>query len=169
MRKRYFILILAVVILVGADQLVKWWALSALADGTVIDLIPGVFRFSYVENRGAAFGILQGQTVLLTVISIGVTVALLYLYHRVPGGKQYRLLHVCYTLILAGAAGNQIDRIFRGFVVDMFEFYWFRFPVFNLADCFVVVGGITVFLILAIRPRLLDPLVSPKKEESLDG
>ena len=78
MRKRYFILILAVVILVGADQLVKWWALSALADGTVIDLIPGVFRFSYVENRGAAFGILQGQTVLLTVISIGVTVALLY-------------------------------------------------------------------------------------------
>ena len=65
------------------------------------------------------------------VISIAVTAALLYLYHKVPGGKQYWLLHVCYTLILAGAAGNQIDRIFRGFVVDMFEFYWFRFPVFN--------------------------------------
>ncbi|MFR8089132.1 MAG: signal peptidase II [Lachnospirales bacterium] len=170
MKKRYFMLLLAALILVGADQLVKWWALETLADGTVIDLIPGVFRFTYVENRGAAFGILQGQTVLLTVISIAVTAALLYLYHKVPGGKQYWLLHVCYTLILAGAAGNQIDRIFRGFVVDMFEFYWFRFPVFNLADCFVVVGGILVFLILVFRPHLLDPLMGhEQKEESLDG
>lgn len=76
MKKRYFMLLLAALILVGADQLVKWWALETLADGTVIDLIPGVFRFTYVENRGAAFGILQGQTVLLTVISIAVTAAL---------------------------------------------------------------------------------------------
>ena len=76
MKKRYFMLLLAALILVGADQLVKWWALETLADGTVIDLIPGVFRFTYVENRGAAFGILQGQTVLLTVISIAVTASL---------------------------------------------------------------------------------------------
>ena len=67
--------------------------------------------------------------------------------------------------------GNQIDRIFRGFVVDMFEFYWFRFPVFNLADCFVVVGGILVFLILAFRPHLLDSLMghNQKKEDSQNG
>lgn len=171
MKKRYFMLLLAALILVGADQLVKWWALETLADGTVIDLIPGIFRFIYVENRGAAFGILQGQTIFLTVISIAVTVALLYLYHKVPGGKRYWLLHVCYTLILAGAVGNQIDRIFRGFVVDMFEFYWFRFPVFNLADCFVVVGGILVFLILAFRPHLLDSLMghNQKKEDSQNG
>jgi len=171
MRKRYLYLILAVGVLLAADQAVKIWSLNVLRPQSPMVLIPGVFRLSYVENRGAAFGIFQGQTVLLAVFSVAITAALLYLYHRVPGGKGYRLLHVCYTLVLAGALGNQVDRIFRGFVVDMFEFYWFSFPVFNLADCFIVIGGITLLILVMVRPKTLDPLLSStrKKEERADG
>lgn len=169
-KKRYLYLILAVAVLLAADQAVKIWSLDVLRPQSTIDLIPGIFRLSYVENRGAAFGIFQGQTVLLAIFSVVITAALLYLYHRVPGGKGYRLLHVCYTLVLAGALGNQIDRIFRGFVVDMFEFYWFSFPVFNLADCFIVLGGVTLLILAVFRPKVLDPILSAKRtEERLDG
>lgn len=164
MKRQYVILIVAVLVLLGLDQLIKWWALENLAGNPSIDIIPGVFRLSYVENRGAAFGILQGKTIFLAIMSLIIVVALVYFYRCIPQSKGYWMLRTAYILILAGALGNQIDRLFRGYVVDMFEFYWFRFPVFNMADCFIVVGGIAVLLIALIRPKMLDGVFTASKE-----
>ena len=169
MAKKYFILLITVLALVGADQLIKWWALETLADGTIIDVLPGIFRFAYVENRGAAFGIFQGKTLMLAIVSVAVIVALVYFYKYIEDQKGIWMLRVSYIMVVAGAVGNQIDRLFRGFVVDMFEFYWFSFPVFNLADCFITVGGIAIVLLAMFRPQMVEWMFSSEKKEKKNG
>ncbi len=108
-----------------ADYEIKQWAIKTLKDVPSVDVIPGVFRFSYVENRGAAFGIFQGKSLILGIFSVIVGVLIGYLYFKVTPERKNWLLELSLLLIFAGAAGNQIDRLIQGYVVDMFEFYWF--------------------------------------------
>ncbi|MBQ7916405.1 MAG: signal peptidase II [Firmicutes bacterium] len=169
MAKKYLVLVIAALVLVGADQLIKLWALETLADGTIIDVLPGVFRFAYVENRGAAFGIFQGKTMLLAIVSVAVIIALVYFYKYIEDQKGVWMLRTAYIMVVAGAIGNQIDRIFRTFVVDMFEFYWFSFPVFNLADCFITVGGIAIVLLAFFKPQMVEWMFKSEKKEKANG
>lgn len=169
MKKRYGILLGVVLLLLAADQWLKYWTLQNLAGSPAIDLIPGIFRLTYVENRGAAFGILQGGTVLLAVVSVAAVALLLYFYKNIPEGKGVWTMRLSYILVIAGAIGNMIDRIFRGYVVDMLEFYWFSFPVFNLADCFIVVGGIAFLLVAMIKPAWAEALCGRSKKENENG
>ena len=105
-------------------------------------LIKGVFELLYSENRGAAFGILQGKQILLILVTSVVLAILLVLLvlKKIPG----RFLPWMVGIVIAGGIGNLLDRIFRGFVVDYLDFCWIHYPVFNFADCCVVVG---VFII----------------------
>ena len=169
MKKRYGILLGVVVLLLAADQWLKYWTLQNLAGAPAIDLIPGIFRLTYVENRGAAFGILQGGTVLLAIVSVLTVALLLYFYKNIPAEKGVWTMRLSYILVIAGAIGNMIDRIFRGYVVDMLEFYWFSFPVFNLADCFIVVGGIAFLLVAMIKPAWAEALFGRSKKEDNNG
>lgn len=132
---------LAAAALVLLDQLVKLAVRSGIALGEHITLLPGVVGLTYVQNTGMAFSALTGKTGFLTVVSLLASVAL-----AVVLGKNLLFSHPfgkwCLTLLLAGAVGNLIDRLFLGFVTDMIEVLFMRFAVFNVADCCVVAGGI---------------------------
>lgn len=131
-------------VLVALDQLVKYLVLENIALGEHVPMIPYVVELTYVQNTGAAFSLFSQHTWLLTLISLAMSVVLAAAiwknFFRHPLGK------VTLTLLLAGAVGNLIDRLLRGYVVDMFNVLFMNFAVFNVADICVVVGGIAAGL-----------------------
>ena len=131
---------------VALDQGVKFLVRAAIPLHTSQTFIPGLFDLTYIRNTGAAFSILRSQTWLLTVLSgVAVVVLLVLLLRRaIPS----RLGMLSLSLLLAGAAGNFIDRLAFGYVTDMFQTTFMNFPVFNVADIGVVLGGF--FLVLAV-------------------
>ena len=137
----------AVIVGVLADYFTKLLAVSRLQGEDPVPLWRGVLRFSYVENRGAAWGMLENHRwVFMLFSALAIVVIVIYLIRRDPPLSLFLSL----SLILSGGVGNMIDRTFRGYVVDFIEFYLFEFPVFNLADCFVVVGaGLLVIRLIA--------------------
>lgn len=126
-----------------ADRVTKLWALKALKDGSDVVIIKNIFSFSYLENRGAAFGILQNKVVFLAILTIAMTIAMIfYIYKFKP---QSKLLKASLALIIAGAIGNLYDRIFYKYVVDFILLHYkdvYYFPTFNVADMLVVFGTI---------------------------
>lgn len=144
-RIRIFIYIIGLILI---DQLSKVWALSALRGTDGIAVIPNVFELSYLENRGAAFGILQDRQIFFVVITVAAAVCLTWIYLRIPQTKKYIPLRISYVLIMAGAFGNLIDRVFRGYVVDFFYFKLIDFPVFNVADIYVTVTMILLLILI---------------------
>ncbi len=141
----------AAVVLIGLDQATKYLALTNLKPIGSMVFINGFLDFTFVENRGVAFGMFSGQRWFILLLTAVITVALLYYYNKLPRTKEYQLVRMVMLLIFSGAIGNMIDRMFRGYVVDFFEFSFFRFPVFNVADIYVVVGVcILAFLILFV-------------------
>lgn len=142
-KKNKWIAPLCAALLVIIDQILKQWALGALPGAGRVEVIRGLFYLTYVENRGAAFGIFQGRTTVLAVLTAIVLLAVLIF--MLKSKLESRLLHFSLTLVLAGGLGNLVDRITRGFVVDYFDFSAvFDFPVFNFADCCVVMGTATL-------------------------
>lgn len=136
-----------ILLLIALDQLSKLAVLRHLAGGGEVEIIPGFFRLLYVENRGAAFGILQEGRPLFIVITLAVIAFLLYgIYFK--RNEVRGMLRVALVLILAGAVGNFIDRLRLHFVVDFlsFRFFGHDFAVFNLADSMIVVGTILLML-----------------------
>lgn len=127
-----------ILLMVVLDQVVKYWALTKLSVIGTIPVIDTVFHLTYVENYGAAFSILQNQRWLFLVVTpIVMAVILVILHKNLIYAKTGR---IGLYLILAGAAGNLIDRAWHGFVVDLFDFRLIHFPVFNVADIYVVCG-----------------------------
>lgn len=137
--KKHIQIFSLIIILILADQLTKLWALAELRGSEGISVITGIFELQYLENRGAAFGILQNHQVLFFLITVLAAVLLTYIYARIPDDKKYIPLRICYVLLMAGAFGNMIDRAFRGYVVDFFYFKLIDFPIFNVADIYVTV------------------------------
>ena len=140
--------LIAAVLLVAVDQITKYIALTQLKPIGSVTFIDGFMDFTFVENRGAAFGIFSGKTWLLLDISIIICAVLVWAMTKMPQTKEYRKLRVTFVLILSGAVGNIIDRALRGYVVDFFEFTFIKWPVFNMADIYVVVGTIVMAVII---------------------
>lgn len=137
------------VVLLIADQGSKYWARTVLYQQLSIQVIPHVLRFSYVENRGAAFGMLQGQKfffVMMTFLLIG----LFFVYLKKVHANKWMTLTA--TFIIAGAIGNLIDRMLLGYVVDFIDFHIIWRYVFNVADIYVVGGT----LLTALQVLLQD-------------
>ena len=124
-------------------------AVIKLKDQTPFVLIDGVFELRYLENRGAAFGMMQDMRFLLAAGAVIVCGLIVYLYLRMPEKRRYLPLRICAVLLCAGAAGNMIDRIRLGYVIDFFYFRLIDFPIFNVADCYVVAACI-VFALLVL-------------------
>ena len=123
------------------DRLSKWWIVGHMNLGDYWPLINGFIDIRYVQNQGAAFGIMQGRGwlfMLMALIVIGVAIYFIYKYPVPP------LAQFCLGLICGGALGNLIDRVLYGWVIDFISVGWF--PVFNLADCGIVCGGILLVL-----------------------
>jgi signal peptidase II len=125
-------------ILVAIDQLTKKWAVVTLKDAEPIVWIPGVFELHYLENEGAAFGILQGQKIFFVIMTVIVCIVFLILYLRMNTNRYYLPLRLTILLLLSGAVGNFIDRVSNNYVVDFFYFKLINFPIFNVADIYVV-------------------------------
>ena len=131
----------------AADQAVKYLACRLQASFT---LIPGVLAFTYAENTGMAFSLLSGRSWLLGLLSAAVIVLGLLILRRYRLGP---LPSVAAMLMLGGAAGNMIDRLFHGYVVDMFEVLLFRFAIFNVADAALTVGCVLMAASLLFNPK----------------
>ena len=133
-------------LIVAGDQLFKYFITLRLALGGQIQLVPGVVHLIYVENTGAAFSILPGMRWVLIGLPV---VAILLLIFVLIKFKMNALGRFALAAVLGGAAGNLIDRIALGHVVDMFELEFMQFAIFNIADCFITVGAV-LFLIYII-------------------
>ena len=131
-------------ILVVIDQLVKLWVRRGIPLGQSVPFIPGLMELTYAQNTGAAFSSFSGLTGALAVVSLAASAVLAWMIHKkvFPGA----LGQLSLTLVLAGAVGNLIDRVFLGFVTDMFATTFINFAVFNVADICVTVGGALVIL-----------------------
>ena len=131
-----------------------------------IELIPGVFEFQYLENRGAAFGIMQNQQWFFILLTVAYLVAVAVIYFKIPRTKRFFLLHVLAVLLTSGALGNFIDRVRLQYVVDFFYFSLIDFPIFNVADIFVVVSFfLLMFCVLFVYKDEEFAFLSFKKTE----
>ena len=118
------------------DQLLKYWIRSNMTIGQSIPVISGIFHITYIENPGAAFGILANHRILFLLLTIAITGIMVYLYLSLRNKKSLAALSL--GLVISGAAGNFIDRFLRGTVTDMFDFQiW---PIFNIADICICIG-----------------------------
>ena len=143
-------LLIGMIVLAALDQCSKILALTYLKPVGNITVIDGVFDLTFVENRGAASGMLEGQRWFFVAMTIAVTIGVFWYFRKKanPKEKGYQPLRFAFMLLLGGAWGNAIDRLFRGYVVDYFEFTFISYPVFNVADIGVVVGVILMAILL---------------------
>ncbi len=137
----YIISAIIVIVLVILDQITKWQALTKLKPIKNTVVIKGFLDFTFVENRGAAFGILSGKRVFFILLTVVVAAGIIYSFYKLPKTREYNWLKCGLVLVLSGAIGNVIDRAVRGYVVDFLEVTFIKWPVFNLADIYVVVGA----------------------------
>lgn len=141
MLRRIVLFSAAVVNLLLVDQVVKAASISSLRDRPPVEVIPNLFNLAYVENRGCAWGMFQGHVWPLAVFGIVVMGLLIWKRKSVfPRGGWGVLSEI---LLYAGIVGNLVDRLARGYVVDMFDFHWgvHHFPVFNVADSYITVAA----------------------------
>lgn len=133
-----------IVVLIALDQLVKWWTVENIALDSVRDFIPNVLSLAYLRNYGAAYSLLQNQQTFFIVITIVVMAgAIWYLIKHI---KDSLWLVTSLSLVIAGGFGNFIDRVRLGYVVDMFHLDFIDFPVFNVADSYLTVGVLLLFI-----------------------
>ena len=134
--------LMGTVLLVAFDQWTKLLAIRHLMGQAAVPILDGVFELHYLENRGAAFGILQGQKGIFLLCTALVLVVLAFYYNRMPVTGRFRLLRLVGVLLSAGAVGNLIDRMQHSYVVDFLYFKLIDFPIFNVADCYVTAGAV---------------------------
>jgi len=136
--KRIYIYLIAI-ILVGFDQIVKVLIVNNI-DKFPIEIIKNLLQFNYCENRGVAFSIGNGNVILFVILNIILITSLIIYYEK--NKKEFNKFSTsCILCIIAGGFSNLLDRIFRGYVIDFIDIsYLFNFPVFNIADIFIVIG-----------------------------
>lgn len=164
---KYIKAFIAIVLLVAVDQVSKWLAFTYLRPNGSMPLIKGVFELEYLENNGSAFGFLQNQKILFIILTIVVLIVLGYLYTKIPDIKSMNYLKISGVVLIAGALGNFIDRVAHTYVIDFFYFKLIDFPIFNVADIYVVVSVITLFLLVLFyyKEEQLDFISFKKKKE----
>lgn len=143
--------IILLVVLVIIDQLTKYLAVLKLRNKPALNIINGVLELNYLENRGAAFGMLQNQKIFFVFVALVFLAVICFVLYKTPADKKYNKLHILLTFISAGAIGNLIDRLRLDYVVDFIYFSIINFPIFNVADIYVTCSTlILVILILFV-------------------
>ena len=142
--KSNFIFFLLIPILVVIDQIIKINIKAGFDVGQSKEIIKGFFSITYIQNAGAAFGILKDQRIIFIAMTIVIIAVLLFQLLK----YNNFLVKLCIVLIISGAIGNLIDRLRYGYVVDMFNFHGIWSYIFNFADILVVVGVISFCLLI---------------------
>ncbi|MBO5176116.1 MAG: signal peptidase II [Lachnospiraceae bacterium] len=165
----YLAHILVCFVLVLFDQITKVLARTYLKTAPFA-LWEGVFELHYHENRGSVWGILQGKVDVLLLASVFIFALLIYVYVKMPKTKEYVPLFWVLVVMIAGAIGNTIDRVFFGFVTDFLYFKLINFPIFNVADCYLTVCAfLTVLLTFTKYKEDEFTFLSPKRKEISDA
>ena len=136
-------------LIVAADQYTKYLTVANIALSQEVAFLPGLLRFTYVRNYGAAFSSFQGQQWLFALIFMVFTALILWEYFKKPMGFT-TFERWCSAAVYGGGLGNMIDRVRLGYVVDMIETEFMTFPVFNVADCFITCGCIALMVSLIL-------------------
>ena len=160
----YAILILA---LVDLDQVVKFLVRAHIPLGGSLPFLPHILELTYVQNTGAAFSMLSQHTWLLTIVSAVVAVVIAAALVKKVVKHPFGVLSL--SVVLAGAVGNLIDRLFLGFVTDMFQTLFMRFAVFNVADICVVCGGIAFCVYFLFFYDKLEKKEAPDDSHPAEG
>ena len=135
-------------LLIGLDQWTKQLAVTHLKGQTAVSLIRDVLELLYVENTGAAFGIMNGMRLIFVILPPVVSAVLIHVYLHMPEGRRFIPANACCIGIIAGALGNWIDRLRQGYVVDFIYFKPIDFPVFNVADIYVTYSAFLIIFLL---------------------
>lgn len=135
----------AILVLIGVDQLTKMWAIANLVEKQTVPWISGLLNYNLIYNEGVAWSMLEGKAWIFIPLSLLIATFFVVVLVRSPLKKSIWFNLIC-ALILSGAIGNLIDRIFQGKVTDFISFAFVRFPTFNFADCCVVIGAILLFI-----------------------
>ena len=166
----FFDFVLAILLII-IDQITKRWASTSLKQNGPIQIINNVLEFYYLPegNKGAAFGMLQGQQVLFLIIAIVVVVAIAYLLVKIPLESRYLPMRILLVFIAAGGIGNMIDRAVLNYVVDFVYISIINFPIFNVADIYVSVSTVILALYVVFYYKdedfkKIEVLIKNKKE-----
>ena len=141
------IIIYISIILLLIDQISKILVVKLIDINSSIELIKNFFYLTYTHNTGAAFSILTDKRIFLILIAV---IILIVIFNYLRKNKtESKIEKIAFSLIIGGSIGNLLDRIVRGYVIDFLDFkiFGYNFPIFNLADTFIVIG---VFLLLLI-------------------
>ena len=159
--------LLLCVLLIAADQATKLLAVARLKDQAPFVLLPCVLELRYLENRGAAFGILQGQKIFLVLFTGLLSALIIYFYFRVPEGKRHLPVRIFLIMLFSGAIGNFIDRCRLDYVIDFIYFKLIDFPIFNVADCYVTIAVIlfAIAILFVYKEEEMDFLFHPFSRE----
>ena len=142
-----FIDLLVLLALLALDQYTKYLAIVQLKNQAPIVLWKDVLELQYLENRGSAFGMLQNQKYFILFVGFVFMAVLLFFLFKLPRTKKFYVVLVALSAIIAGGLGNMIDRVRFDYVVDFISFVLIDFPIFNVADCYIVVFTILLFLL----------------------
>lgn len=166
--KSIIISVISIIILVIIDQVTKNVAVQNLKGKNPMILIPKVLEFRYLENRGAAFGMLQNKKLLFVFIAIIMLVVVFYVLYKLPDTKKFLLWYVFLCMIAAGGIGNMIDRVFNEYVVDFIYFSLIDFPIFNFADILVTIGTVILFIDILFLKKEEDLLFLKSEKQNND-
>lgn len=153
-------------ILVVIDQVTKYIASVCLQGKEAFVILKNVLEFRYLEggNTGAAFGILQGKTIILGIVSVVVAVGLLFVYVKISKKEKYKNVSIALLFMIAGAIGNGIDRLLHQYVIDFIYVKVINFPIFNVADCYVTLAAVALFLMIAFDDDEEEKKLEHEKE-----
>jgi signal peptidase II len=165
MKWKYMILTGVTTTIIGLDQLTKYWVVERFRLGESLSILPKFFNLTYVQNKGAAFGLLAQahpafRVPFFIVVPILALLSIAYVFKKIADNDIKMSLAL--SLVISGAIGNLIDRVVRGFVVDFLDFHWnwiYHFPAFNVADSAICVGVGILMVDLLVQ----EVPVSPKK------
>lgn len=151
----------AIILLLIMDQITKFMSVNLLKDQEPFIIVKNIIQFMYLENHGAAFGMLQNQQWIFIITGIAFLLFSVFAFIYIPTISRYVPLRMCILLIAAGALGNIIDRIRLSYVIDFIYFEYINFPVFNIADIYVTIG--TFCLIILVLFHYKDEDLDMKK------
>ncbi len=149
--KIHIIPILIIGLLTAFDQLTKFIITSSFELYESKPAIKNFLSFTYIQNRGMAWGMLQGKRVIFVALTIVILLLCFAIYSNIADKSKYRILRANMIILIAGALGNMLDRIKLGYVIDFFEVKFIEFPVFNVADIYVVVSMIMIFILIMFK------------------
>lgn len=134
-------------VLLFIDQWTKYLTVIRLKGSSAHVLIDGVLELQYLENRGSAFGMLQGQKFLILAIDMVFMAVILFFLLKLPRKQNFIRLHVLFVMLMAGGIGNMIDRIRLDYVIDFISFVLINYPIFNVADIYIVTASVILFIL----------------------